>query len=121
MDLIEIGAPGRIRTADPRLRRPMLYPAELRARDDWPDGREAIVVDRSAPRAPFYPNRAPLLQPSRAFDVEARGSVAEAGQDLVADRAGRGRHLVDADGRADELDGVADADLVARQARNVNA
>ena len=26
------GAPGRIRTCDPRLRRPMLYPAELRAR-----------------------------------------------------------------------------------------
>ena len=26
------GAPGRIRTCDPRLRRPMLYPTELRAR-----------------------------------------------------------------------------------------
>jgi hypothetical protein len=26
------GAPGRIRTCDPRLRRPLLYPAELRAR-----------------------------------------------------------------------------------------
>jgi hypothetical protein len=25
------GAPGRTRTCDPRLRRPMLYPAELRA------------------------------------------------------------------------------------------
>ena len=25
------GAPGRIRTCDPRLRRPMLYPTELRA------------------------------------------------------------------------------------------
>ena len=28
----EVGTPGRIRTCDPRLRRPMLYPAELRAR-----------------------------------------------------------------------------------------
>src|SRR5690606_23897106 len=27
-----IGAPGEIRTPDPRLRRPVLYPAELRAR-----------------------------------------------------------------------------------------
>ena len=27
-----VGAPGRIRTCDPRLRRPMLYPTELRAR-----------------------------------------------------------------------------------------
>jgi hypothetical protein len=26
------GAPGRARTCDPRLRRPMLYPTELRAR-----------------------------------------------------------------------------------------
>ena len=29
--LLENGTPGRIRTCDPRLRRPMLYPAELRA------------------------------------------------------------------------------------------
>ena len=29
-----IGAPGRARTCDPRLRRPVLYPTELRARDD---------------------------------------------------------------------------------------
>jgi hypothetical protein len=27
-----IGAPGRTRTCDPRLRRPVLYPTELRAR-----------------------------------------------------------------------------------------
>jgi hypothetical protein len=34
------GAPGRTRTCDPRLRRPMLYPAELRApRVRDPDGR----------------------------------------------------------------------------------
>gem|GEM_PF-1907746 len=30
------GAPGRTRTCDPRLRRPMLYPAELRALDRSP-------------------------------------------------------------------------------------
>ena len=29
---LENGAPGRARTCDPRLRRPVLYPAELRAR-----------------------------------------------------------------------------------------
>jgi hypothetical protein len=28
-----LGAPGRIRTSDPRLRRPSLYPTELRALD----------------------------------------------------------------------------------------
>ena len=30
------GAPGRIRTCDPRLRRPVLYPTELRAHMRWP-------------------------------------------------------------------------------------
>ena len=28
---VSLGLPGRIRTSDPRLRRPMLYPTELRA------------------------------------------------------------------------------------------
>jgi hypothetical protein len=32
--LDKIGAPGRIRTSDPLVRSQMLYPAELRARDD---------------------------------------------------------------------------------------
>lgn len=31
----QIGAPGRTRTCDPRLRRPVLYPTELRARTVW--------------------------------------------------------------------------------------
>jgi hypothetical protein len=31
---LEIDAPGRTRTCDPRLRRPMLYPAELQAHED---------------------------------------------------------------------------------------
>src|SRR5690606_15226701 len=32
----QCGAPGRIRTCDPRIRNPVLYPAELRARVDLP-------------------------------------------------------------------------------------
>jgi hypothetical protein len=28
-----VGAPGRIRTCDPRIRNPVLYPSELRGRD----------------------------------------------------------------------------------------
>jgi hypothetical protein len=82
----------------------MLYPAELRARDDWLEGRGAIVVGRSAPRAPFYPNRAPLLQPLAAFDVGTREAAAHPRQDLVADRASRGRNLIEAHNRADQLD-----------------
>ena len=31
---LQSGAPGRIRTCDPRLRRPLLYPAELRAHSE---------------------------------------------------------------------------------------
>ncbi len=31
MDLVKNGVPGRIRTCDPKLRRLVLYPAELRA------------------------------------------------------------------------------------------
>ncbi len=33
------GAPGRIRTCDPRLRRPLLYPAELRAHNTTKHGK----------------------------------------------------------------------------------
>src|SRR5262245_49323134 len=91
--LIErIGAPGEIRTPDPRLRRPMLYPAELRVRDDWLG--QSYCRRYGAPRAPFYPNRAPLLQASGIFDVLAHETVPEAGQDLVADGAGPRGDLV---------------------------
>ncbi len=45
----ECGAPGRIRTCDTRLRRPMLYPAELRAR-------ERSVKDRCTIFIPFCAN-----------------------------------------------------------------
>ena len=34
VDVPNIGAPGRTRTCDPRFRKPMLYPAELRALQD---------------------------------------------------------------------------------------
>ena len=46
-----IGAPGRIRTCDPRLRRPMLYPAELQAQDLYLPGRITPGVLPSALRA----------------------------------------------------------------------
>ena len=42
------GAPAATRTRDPRLRRPVLYPTELRARDNW-SCRQQIAVIR--PRA----------------------------------------------------------------------
>ena len=38
------GAPGRTRTCDPRLRRPLLYPAELRAQIEVMAGRGATLV-----------------------------------------------------------------------------
>ena len=41
------GAPGRTRTCDPRLRRPVLYPAELRAHV-----RESILLTYQAPESP---------------------------------------------------------------------
>ncbi len=40
-----IGAPGRTRTCNPRLRRPMLYPVELRARG-FRHGPEMVGVER---------------------------------------------------------------------------
>jgi hypothetical protein len=50
----EFGAPGGIRTPDPRLRRPMLYPTELQAQagsyDTPPDGGQ-FTVSSSAPAA----------------------------------------------------------------------
>src|SRR5262245_11494012 len=63
------GAPGEIRTPDLRLRRPMLYPAELRARVA-----EAEFVDRSAPRPPFYPKQEPPLQ-AQSFSTYSRTSL----------------------------------------------
>ena len=39
-----LGAPGRTRTCDPRLRRPLLYPAELRAQIEVMAGRGATLV-----------------------------------------------------------------------------
>ena len=46
----QIGTPGRIRTYDPRLRRPMLYPAELRALDTA-GRRAAAPLPRAHPAA----------------------------------------------------------------------
>ena len=47
MDASKSGAPGRTRTCDPRLRRPMLYPPELRAREA-----SILASDRSRPDSP---------------------------------------------------------------------
>jgi hypothetical protein len=63
-DSQKTGAPGRIRTFDPRLRRPVLYPPELRARpsivaEGWLDG---LTV--------------PLTIPSAQGTVTVRASVA---------------------------------------------
>ena len=53
------GAPGRIRTCDPRLRRPLLYPAELRAQTaklkNW-SGMRDLNPRHPAPKAGALPD-----------------------------------------------------------------
>ena len=49
-DLSWYGAPERIRTSDTRLRKPVLYPAELRARGKWD---HTVCSGRSGSRAPI--------------------------------------------------------------------
>ena len=68
------GAPGRTRTCNPRLRRPMLYPVELRARRrfdlgratrrDW-SGRRDLNPRPSAPKADALPGCATPRRGSR--------------------------------------------------------
>lgn len=56
------GAPGRSRTCDPRLRRPLLYPTELRAHSDpekWSEWRDSNPR-HSAPKADALPDCATL-------------------------------------------------------------
>ncbi len=48
------GAPGRTRTFDPRLRRPVLYPTELRARGE----NLSAIVDEDRSRSPLLDERA---------------------------------------------------------------
>ena len=62
------GAPGRTRTCDHRLRRPVLYPAELRAHSSlsW-SGQRDLNPRPSAPKADALPDCAmPRSQPSEA-------------------------------------------------------
>src|SRR5262245_27898567 len=54
------GAPGRTRTCDPRLRRPMLYPAELRARSRSNNNRRVGV----RPRCPGQSGRGERIRTS---------------------------------------------------------
>ena len=49
-DLSWYGAPERIRTSDTRLRKPVLYPAELRARGRWD---HTVCSGRSGSRVPI--------------------------------------------------------------------
>jgi hypothetical protein len=87
-----IGAPGRTRTCDPRLRRPMLYPAELRAQgtktspthlswsERWdsnlrPSGpKPDALPDCATPRG--YPFLMPLAKFSKAF-IAIHGQCAQ--------------------------------------------
>ena len=72
------GAPGRTRTCDPRLRRPLLYPAELRARFQVVTERDASLVgaegfepptscsqSRSATRLRHAPRPARMIRTAR--------------------------------------------------------
>jgi hypothetical protein len=71
------GAPGRARTCDPRLRRPVLYPAELRAhvssasRLRW-SGRRDSNPRPSAPKADALPDCATPRQHSATEPLCAR-------------------------------------------------
>ncbi len=56
--LVLAGAPERIRTADPKLRRLVLYPAELRAQMVHWMGVEPTPVARLAPETSAYTNSA---------------------------------------------------------------
>src|SRR5450631_1488831 len=56
------GALGEIRTPDPRIRSPMLYPAELRARawvdyQTWPDRASSLLPGRPGRRAGLWRRR----------------------------------------------------------------
>ena len=68
-DRVADGAPGRARTCDPRLRRPVLYPAELRAHESsacrlkW-SGRRDSNPRPSAPKADALPDCATPRQHS---------------------------------------------------------
>src|SRR3954467_2764203 len=72
-------APGRTRTFDPRLRRPVLYPTELRAREDAP-----IVTERMCDASSR--TRPSVLRPGAWLGLHA--AVVPAGIGLERDSIG---------------------------------
>src|SRR5690554_1601917 len=64
---VRIGAPGRTRTCNPRLRRPMLYPVELQAQvsvfHDWSEWRDSNPRP-PGPKPGALPDCATLRSPS---------------------------------------------------------
>jgi hypothetical protein len=61
------GTPDRTRTCDLRLRRPLLYPAELRAQNKW-SGRQDSNLRPPAPKAGALPDCA---TPRRIFKISS--------------------------------------------------
>ena len=74
-----IGAPGRIRTCDTRLRRPVLYPAELRAR-------RSQCMTEAGVRHPWMSSRRPRPAATRERREPARASSAACAQCLPLDQ-----------------------------------
>ncbi len=65
---VEAGAPGRIRTRDPRFRRPMLYPLSY-----WRATGGGAAIDRAdlIRRGPMRrPSRSSIILPCAAFEGE---------------------------------------------------
>ncbi len=75
------GAPERIRTADPKLRRLVLYPAELRAQMVHWMGLEPTPVARLAPETSAYTNSATS---ARRINILLRGQNVEGRYYFVA-------------------------------------
>ncbi len=95
--LILNGAPSRIRTCDPCLRRAVLYPAELWARDDVTSCRMAWIAEWPANSAAILPARPLAVQPrlgvATAFAMPSR-DYTETDASPINDRR-RGRHALD--------------------------
>ncbi len=95
---IASGAPGRTRTCDPRLRRPMLYPAELRARPQeaskpprpW-SGQRDLNPRPSAPKADALPDCAMPRPNRRATPSRTRSTGARMIRNRLPERQFNGR------------------------------
>src|SRR5213593_1937191 len=69
-----IGVPERIRTSDPQLRRLVLYPAELRARDDGAIGSGMVPAGRARVNRPDAPERTAARAERMPQDPQAQTS-----------------------------------------------